>query len=119
MHAGEVVVDPEVGHDDRGKCYGACDGVEVGRFHFGDHTGVDDKGVNHNADQRPGLLGVPAPVAAPGFVGPDGTQHIPDSDHGEADDDGHLVDLGQLRNGVVDVGAFVASQDKEQHRDKA
>ena len=37
----------------------------------GGGAGVQVSGVDHPGDQGPGLLGVPAPVAAPGVLGPD------------------------------------------------
>ena len=33
--------------------------------------GMEEGGINKPGDKRPGLLGIPAPVAPPGIVGPD------------------------------------------------
>src|SRR5690554_4492982 len=67
---GQVVVDPQVGHDDRGNADHG--GTVEGQLspHTGNEAYVQHKGVNNDGDERPGFFGVPAPVAAPGLVGP-------------------------------------------------
>ena len=49
---------------------------------------VQDDGVPEHDEQRPVLLGVPAPEAAPGLVGPDAAQDRADEaeEEGEGDD---------------------------------
>src|SRR5918994_3115953 len=63
----------------------------------GGGPGVEVGGEHRPADERPGLLGVPAPVAAPGRLGPDGPGDDGEGPDGEAEG-GRPV--GQLVEGV-------------------
>ncbi|CNM46039.1 Uncharacterised protein [Mycobacterium tuberculosis] len=51
--------------------------------------------VHHPRDEGHRLLGVPAPVAAPGFLGPDGTEYHPEAENGEGEDRGPVGDSVQ------------------------
>src|SRR5580704_3514250 len=50
-------------------------------------AGVEVAGVDDPGDERPGLLGVPAPVPAPGVVGPDGAGDDPERPDREGEQD--------------------------------
>ena len=53
--------------------------------------------VNDHRDQRPGLLRVPAPVTAPGLVGPDGAEKDAGGQQHQPDEHRHFVDDPQFR----------------------
>ena len=65
-HVDHVVVDDQRAEGGDGEAGGALALPARGR------AGVQVAGVDHPGDERPGLLGVPAPVATPGRLGPDG-----------------------------------------------
>src|SRR5215831_14298167 len=65
---------PEVDADQVEHEAGESDELDVGRLAAppaGRGPGVQVPGVHHPGDERPRLLGVPAPVPAPGLVRPD------------------------------------------------
>src|SRR5690606_23233430 len=59
---------------------GRCTAPSAGR------PGVDVAGEDDPDDERPHLLGVPAPVATPGVLGPDGTGDEGEGPECKADD---------------------------------
>lgn len=88
-------VHAEVGEHDGGK----ADDGEDGCFFAApaaDESHVDKGGVDEPGDEGPGLLGVPAPVAAPGGVGPYRAGDDADGEKEKTQKD-HLV------GGLVDV----------------
>src|SRR5680860_599204 len=59
------------------------------------HSGVQVGAVDEPGEQRGRLLGVPAPVGAPGDLRPDRAQDDDQGEQGEADDDGAVAQLVQ------------------------
>jgi len=78
MHAAEQVVDAEVGHQQREEGEEEVDVIGHRATEGGPSVGVDDDGVDHERDQGPRLLRVPAPVRAPRDVGPNGADEDAD-----------------------------------------
>src|ERR1700722_3074576 len=58
-------------------------------------AGVQVAGVDDPGDERPGLLGVPAPVPAPGVVSPDGAGDDPERPDREGEQDGPVGETVQ------------------------
>ena len=63
-------------------------------------TGVQISRIHQPADQCPGLFRIPAPVAAPGFVGPHSSADDANSEHQEANGDGAVTETVQLLRGA-------------------
>ena len=59
-------------------------------------TGVQIGGIDQPADQGPGFLGIPAPVAAPGFIGPNRTTHDAHREHQEPNRDRAITEAVEL-----------------------
>ena len=57
--------------------------------------------IDYYSYQRPCLLWIPAPVAAPGFIGPDGTQECSYSEEIESEGKGLIVDLSKFVEGLA------------------
>src|SRR6266536_150079 len=58
--------------------------------------GVQERGVEHPGDEGPGLHRVPAPVPAPGLVGPDGAGDDTEGPDREAEHDGPVGEPVEL-----------------------
>src|SRR5690606_21053120 len=86
-----VVVEQPAGEGGQGQVGG------LAALPAGGGAGVQVAGVGDPGDEGPGLLGVPAPVAAPGVTGPDGARddrERPQREHGRVDAVGELVQRG-------------------------
>ena len=95
------MVHAEVGHQDRseGKDGHHVEGVFA--LQAGHQSHVQHEGIDHDADQRPGLLRIPSPVASPALVRPDTAEEVPDGEQDQTYGQRHLVDRGDLIYGQV------------------
>ena len=63
-------------------------------------AGVQISGIHQPADQGPGFLGIPAPVAAPGFIRPNSTTHDAHRKHQEPNRDRAITEAVELLIGA-------------------
>ena len=73
VHAREEVVYSEICHDDAQEGKGHVDVIGEWFAKQGQALCMSHYGVDHKGDERPGFLGIPAPIVAPAHVCPDGT----------------------------------------------
>src|SRR5215469_15795082 len=103
-HAGVGVqtADPDVDPDDVEQQAAEADQLDVARPAAppaGRGPGVQEHRVDNPGDERPRLLGIPAPVAAPGVVSPDGPGHHPEGPNREREQDAPVGQPVQNRGG--------------------
>jgi len=63
------------------------------------HPSVENGGVDEPGDEGPCLLGIPAPVGAPGILGPDSAGDDAQSEEGKAQGEESVVEVVQLAEG--------------------
>lgn len=73
VHAAKEEVHSEVGHEDGEERQNHVEVVEALTLEGSDGCRVDRQGIDHHRNECPYLLRVPAPVAAPRHVCPDGS----------------------------------------------
>ena len=78
-----------------------------------DQAHVQPAGVVEPDDERPGFLGVPAPVAAPGIGGPESAQHGGNGEEGKAHGDGLVHHVIEHLEGRQPLGNALAAQHDE------
>src|SRR5450631_432229 len=91
-------VDAQVAEDGGGKADDRKPGGTLADPAAGE-AGMQEGGIYEPDDQRPGLFRVPAPVGAPGVVGPGGAGDDTQGQQGEADHDGPVVEVIQYPDG--------------------
>ena len=70
MKATEEVGNTKIGEEDEEEGYHAKSVVDDWWFFY--PREVEEKGIDEHGDKRPGLFGVPSPIASPGHVRPNG-----------------------------------------------
>ena len=73
MHSREEVIDSEIGHHDAQEGKGDIDVVGEWLAEDWQALCMHYHGIYHEGDERPCLLAVPAPIVAPAYVCPDGS----------------------------------------------
>ena len=119
VDGGEENVHSHEGEDHRGE---ADDGEPGGAFTppVLAQPEVEVDGVDDPGDQRPGLLGVPGPVARPRLLRPDGAADDDDGEHQEAEDHHPVAeDVAHLRFGEDLVLLAALGVDEVDHADGA
>jgi len=120
VHAGEEVVDAEIGekqHEEGQEHVGVVGGGEAFLAHEprGEPLQVEGHGIDHEGDERPRLLGVPRPVLAPAHVGPNGADEDADGEGGN----GRIEQqLGELQEGFFGgrIGIFPSESAERERR---
>ena len=83
MHAREEIVHTEVGHGDTQEGKGDVNVIYQRLAEDRQTLCMYHHGINHEGDERPGLLAIPTPVITPAHVSPDGSDEDAESHRGE------------------------------------
>ncbi len=94
MQTSKQEVDSEIGEKNRSNADNRQPGNTAARPSPG-KAGMEGQGIDKPGNDRPGLLGIPAPVGTPGLIGPDRTGDDPGRKPHKAENNG-LV--GQVIN---------------------
>ena len=126
MHAAKKIVDTEVGHQDGEEGQDAVEVIVGGAAQEEQGEVVDGHSIDHEGDEGPHLLGVPAPIGAPRDIGPDGSYEDADAQAGEggveeeqrqmAGDQRKRTAMGQQTSHTADEGE---REQGERHHDDA
>ena len=93
MHSAEEIVHAEIGHQDGEESQYHVEMVVAGTAQPRDALLMNGYGIDHESDERPGLLGIPTPVGAPRHIGPDGTDEDAEAHAGEGGIEEELAHL--------------------------
>src|SRR5690606_13191164 len=101
VQADQIKVDPEIGHHDAGKGDDAdkIEGPTAPKSR--DQAHMEYKGIDHDGNQGPCFLGIPAPITAPALISPLPPQEVPDREHHQTHGKGEFIDDGEFLDAQV------------------
>lgn len=97
----EIEIDSKIGHENRAKAPEGEEGEEIVVMFGSKQAKVQDKRIEKNRDVRPCLFGVPRPVSSPALISPNTSEEVPYHQKGESENEGDLIDLGELMDGLI------------------
>ena len=83
MQAAKEVVDTEIGHEKRQEGEGHIEVIGQGTLEDWETLSMHHDGIDHEGNERPHFLGVPAPISAPRDVGPNSSDEDAEASGGE------------------------------------
>ena len=103
VQAGEEKIHPVIGKDDRQKTNNGYPGDPF-PGPASDKTGMQGNGIHKPGNQRPGFLGIPAPVSAPGGIRPHRTGNDTGTQPEETENDGLVDNIVNILEGGQSSG---------------